>query len=212
MADFLIYEAKNIYVKKSDIINENYSKFTSISNFRDIWDVQNIEKIQNHFFSVGYLAIKIDETFIKSILTTNFENKLYLLAREELSKLEKDTTLQKKEYFRSFLLSYTNESPFYQNLNKFLGQNQFKEIIYMLAAFFKEKSNLNQIIKKECVYRIINLDKNVPSKKWKYEARNQYFPGLHFYWPSFTSTTLSKEALIKFISGKLYPMIWFILK
>jgi len=196
--DFLELEDFLIYDKLLDIQNkfkyvEVDQKFTSMTTFKNIWNVKDIIKIQNHFFSAGYLAKTVDNNYIKNIIITSYEpDYTQTLFTQELARY--NSYISSGDLLEVLIKLYTLENPFYKDLNKCLGKNQVEKHRYFLTNFLKFKKTLRTPIFDNIVYRVIVLDGEQISK-WKYEARNQYFPGLEFYWPSFTST--SRSAIVK---------------
>ena len=193
--DFIELEDYLVYEKSLDLMDKyNYlkieQKFTSISTFRDIWDTKNANDIQSHFFSIGYLAKKPDKKYIKTLLATSSEP--YYLDKVATELIPSHLKYLKENFTRGIILIYTlDEGDFYKNVNYCLGKNMVDKYKYYLAALLKIKNQLvKPIFPGTVIYRVILLDRD---PKWKFEARNQYFPGINLYWPSITSCTMSPE-------------------
>ncbi len=56
-----------------------------------------------------------------------------------------------------------------------MGKNMVEKDQYFLMNFLSGKSLLNKPIKKDILYRIIVLDRENKSTRWKYEAKVNIF-------------------------------------
>ena len=202
--DFIELEDYLLYEKSLDLTNKyNYmeieQKFTSISTFRDIWDTKDMNHVQNHFFSIGYLAKFIDKEYIKTLLVTSSDPHCLNNLTKEVQTIH--FTCLTGNLIEGLVKIYTmDEGGFYQELNKCLGKNKVDKYKYYLTSFLKFKNQLVAPISSKVLHRVILLNGD---PKWKYEARNQYFPGMNYYWPSFTSCTMSLEVAEEWIRKRL---------
>ena len=200
-ADFIELEDYLIYEKMANIGNkfncvDCVQKFTSLGTFDGIWDVnpkQKIKKAKDHFFAPGYLCTNVDFNFIKTIMDTSYEKDIKTnMLKKEISSHQHNFA-NGSSINEGMIQTYTQETEFYSDFNKCLGNNQLEKYKYFLTNFLKIKKMLNIPIVSKTVYRVISLENM--SDKLKFEARSRYFPGIDFFWPSFTST--SKSEVIK---------------
>ena len=204
--DFIELEDYLLYEKSLDLTNKyNYmeieQKFTSISTFRDIWHTKDMKDVQNHFFSIGYLAKFIDKEYIKTLLVTSSDTHWHCVKKLTKEVQTIHYTLLTENLIEGLVKIYTmEEGGFYKDLNKCLGKNKVDKYKYYLTSFLKFKNQLVAPISSKVLHRVILLNGD---PKWKYEARNQYFPGMNYYWPSFTSCTMSLEVAEEWIRKRL---------
>lgn len=194
LEDYMIYN-ELIEFENSFKYAETDQKFTSLRTFRNIWDINDLPSMNKFFFSAGYLAKAIDKNFIRTILTLSFEDNTVGKSIAELKKYNINTLPFQNPSIQDvcgiITKCYTAESDFYKELNKSLGQNKIENFKYTLFAFLKSKYTITKPISQKFLYRVISLPSD--NTKWKFEARNQYFPKMDYYWPSFTSTTKSQK-------------------
>ena len=192
LEDYLLYEKSLDFTKKYNYLDIE-AKFTSISTFSNIWDTKDMNDIQSHFFSIGYLAKFSDKEYIKTLLLTSSEPNYEKKVSIELQPFQKH--LNNGILIEDMIKWYTSNEAngkigeFYKDLNFCLGKNKVEKYRYYLTAFLKLKNKLVQPISTKILYRVILLD---GTPKWNFEAKNQYFPGMNYYWPSFTSCTMSE--------------------
>lgn len=220
LEDILIYD-HFLNLEKNFKYSQIDQKFTSLRTFKNIWDIKDFPQMNQHFFSAGYLSKTVDENYTRTILETSFENNLFLNLTKEQSNLclkFKESDLSLKTISKTLLKFYTQETSLYKDLNFSLGKNNVSKFKYFLINILKGKNEFQTPILFDYVYRVIVLDRSDKSKltsQWKFEARNQYFPGLEYYWPSFTSTTKStseRDSLLNWKGLNEQDLILFVIK
>lgn len=225
LEDFLIYE-KSVSFTEFKYLRID-QKFTSLRTFNDIWEISDFKSINNHFFSAGYLSQTVDQNFTKTLLQIFYESEKSIF--ENLQK-EIDLNLfdikfgsykigNNLQIIKDLIRHYTKEGNFYKILNKSLGKNDLSLVSYIIFNCFRGKEFLTKTITNKYLYRVIVLNRENQSDiqfiNWKFEARNQYFPGLSYYWPSFTSTTKSNKIKNNWLEDKSFEsedIILFLIK